>query len=113
MNTQTETPKLKKITRAEWVDALRSGEYKQGGGFLYDAENKTYCCLGVACALAGVELENFPPETLRTMLFDDVGAGQLDEWLGLDNDKREALAEMNDNEDLSFADIADEIEKGI
>jgi hypothetical protein len=113
MNTQTETPKLKKITRAEWVDALRSGEYKQGGGFLYDAENKTYCCLGVACALAGVELENFPPETLRTITFDDVGAGQLDDWLELTNRKRKSLAEMNDDGN-SFAEIADAmIEKGI
>lgn len=36
----------------KWVDALRSGAYKQGFGRLYTAENDTYCCLGVACDLA-------------------------------------------------------------
>lgn len=34
---------IKKI----WVDALRSGEYAQGDGRLYDGES--YCCLGVLC----------------------------------------------------------------
>ena len=35
-----------------WVKALRSGKYKQGEGVLR-VEDK-YCCLGVACELAGV-----------------------------------------------------------
>jgi hypothetical protein len=35
-----------------WVDALRSGEYKQGDGCLFDPETQSYCCLGVAnCVL--------------------------------------------------------------
>jgi hypothetical protein len=32
-----------------WVDALRSGEYKQGGDYL--CRNDRYCCLGVLCDL--------------------------------------------------------------
>jgi hypothetical protein len=31
-----------------WIDALRSGKYKQGAGFLRQRGAK-YCCLGVAC----------------------------------------------------------------
>ena len=39
---------LKKV----WVEALRSGEYKQGKGMLYRPE-ETHCCLGVLCKVAG------------------------------------------------------------
>jgi hypothetical protein len=34
----------------EWADALESGKYKQGTGYLRDIEDQ-YCCLGVACDL--------------------------------------------------------------
>ena len=36
--------------RAAWVAALRSGQYKQGRGYL--ANKGQFCCLGVACELA-------------------------------------------------------------
>ena len=39
-----------------WIDALTSGEYEQGYGFLKvrgrDEASFTYCCLGVLCDLA-------------------------------------------------------------
>jgi len=35
--------------KQKWVDALRSGEYKQGTGELHNIEADTYCCLGVVC----------------------------------------------------------------
>lgn len=31
----------------KWINALRSGKYKQGNHFLYSSEKETYCCLGV------------------------------------------------------------------
>jgi len=31
----------------KWVEALRSGEYKQGTCRLYTKETNSYCCLGV------------------------------------------------------------------
>jgi len=37
-----------------WLDALRSGKYEQGQGFLKDKHNR-YCCLGVLCELAGLD----------------------------------------------------------
>lgn len=40
--------------KAQWVAALRSGDYKQGHGLLHtitDGEHQ-YCCLGVLCDLA-------------------------------------------------------------
>ena len=41
-----------------WVDALRSGEYNQGEGFLcrIDANGRKYhCCLGVLCEILGAK----------------------------------------------------------
>lgn len=39
-------PKIKKL----WVEALRSGKYKQGSGRLRTFSD-AYCCLGVLCDL--------------------------------------------------------------
>lgn len=33
--------------RADWIAALRSGNYQQGTGKLCDTTDNTYCCLGV------------------------------------------------------------------
>ena len=35
----------------KWLKALRSGDYKQATGILYDHNKDGYCCLGVACKL--------------------------------------------------------------
>lgn len=37
---------------AKWVEALRSGEYKQTQGFL--EKEGSYCCLGVYCEVTGI-----------------------------------------------------------
>lgn len=39
----------------EWVANLRSGEFKQGKGCLFDG--KSYCCLGVLAKQLGAEFE--------------------------------------------------------
>ena len=56
--------RLPKEFAEKWVAALRSGEYKQGDQtllsyeeideFTVDINKKSYCCLGVACALTEV-----------------------------------------------------------
>lgn len=43
-------PEIKK----KWVDALRSGKYTQGRGYLRD-ENNRFCCLGVLCDVLAPE----------------------------------------------------------
>lgn len=46
--------------KALWLEALRSGEYKQGVGVLHNETEDTYCCLGVLCDVAikqGVNVE--------------------------------------------------------
>lgn len=39
--------KMPKELRDKWVSALRSGEYAQGTGALYNLCDESYCCLGV------------------------------------------------------------------
>lgn len=43
-------PEIKKL----WIDALLSGEYQQGQGYLHQIEDQEskFCCLGVLCDLA-------------------------------------------------------------
>lgn len=38
---------LTRKQKEKWIAALRSGNYKQGTGKLYDSETDAYCCLGV------------------------------------------------------------------
>jgi hypothetical protein len=43
--------------KKQWVDALRSGKYRQGFGALRKGlglDNDQYCCLGVLCEVAGL-----------------------------------------------------------
>ena len=56
----------------KWVEALESGKYQQGKGYLHvvtkDGDN-LYCCLGVACALyneeqqAGMHIQDYDEVT--------------------------------------------------
>lgn len=43
--------------KADWVKALRSGEYKQARGTLQD-ETGALCCLGVLCKVAGMPIRD-------------------------------------------------------
>lgn len=48
----TET-KLPKAFKRKWIAALRSGKYEKGKYNLFDRRSNSYCCLGVACRVAG------------------------------------------------------------
>jgi hypothetical protein len=47
--------------RKKWYDALESGEYRRTTGTLTkvtpDGKPKSFCCLGVACEIAGIDHE--------------------------------------------------------
>ena len=112
---------MKKITRKEWVAALRSGEYPQTKGYLWaDGSDrfvndtkpvpKGYCCLGVACVIAGVDLTNYETEDLGTTDFANVDADDLNVWLDLNEEVRHRLGTLNDG-GKSFSEIADLIEQ--
>jgi len=54
---ETKKYKLPKRFLAKWLVALRSGDYLQGQGLLYNKETNGFCCLGVAGAICGNSLE--------------------------------------------------------
>lgn len=110
----------------KWVQALRSGEYKQGKDMLKGSDG-CFCCLGVLCDLAVKEdviasretdkdgYTFFGRENEEYVLPSDVV-----DWVGLDSDnpdisdtngKRDAITFWNDTVGKSFIELADMIEK--
>lgn len=115
-----------------WIEALESGKYAQGKGFLkLDAPGKAlYCCLGVYCELEGIsqrlgsqataqgsrcylfgtggaeESGTLPLSLVRELgLFDQFGT--FDQVVHLRDRPRSSLVDCNDEEPpLSFAEIA-------
>lgn len=101
-----------------WIQALRSGKYKQGRSFLkQEASNNTYhCCLGVLCELMGLDQFKVGNE----IVFKDYENQEMILKLSLDlvnniqmgfGDQL-VLSYKNDN-GKSFNEIADWIEKNL
>lgn len=103
-----------------WIEALRSGKYKQGQGELNC--NNNFCCLGVLCDLYKDELQiktrvvecgvitvydnatTLLPHSVRTFAEMKSTSGRLTKDL--------SLVSLNDN-GKTFAEIADVIEQNI
>ena len=114
--------------KQRWLDALRSGEYKQTMENLQDSNG--FCCLGVLCDLHAQERGmNWVRRTDGYELYGETQTLPLSvqEWAGLDNDiggmvdfdyerdgvmyvKSESLPEINDTWNKNFNEIADLIE---
>jgi hypothetical protein len=106
--------KMKPEVKAEWVKALRSGEYRQGTHALRSLTDK-FCCLGVLCELAvkaGVtqapvpsgpsyEYEGayaVPPASTQEwsgLIDQGPGSGAVSELIGA-NDRGKTFAEIAD-----------------
>lgn len=108
--------KLNQKFKRKWLTALRSGKYKQGEGVLKVKGKQEFCCLGVACDIAGIPRGKvcglgLPSELSKELqlrlppFFRDEAFGGNDKC----DDYMRTLASMND-EGTSFEDIADEIE---
>lgn len=120
--------------RATLIAALRSGEYKQGEGYLRRREDykhayaTVYCCLGVACKISGLGSFDYT-DAFITAEEGEVSSthlpGAVRKWLGfatdngalINGDMRTETAlvvsSLMDANDLgvSFAQIADIIEE--
>lgn len=112
--------------KTQWVEALRSGEYKQGKAKLkqIDRGEAQHCCLGVLCEIAKTQgivtdlvTARFDHIDLEFYAFetgDDRREGYLPtavrEWSGLDLLAQERLAGLNDRGE-SFEEIAGVIER--
>lgn len=110
--------------KKKWLDALRSGEYKQGYGRLRSSDDR-FCCLGVLCHVAKVKSEKISyeeamrlgwgPDAANTYTYDgEPGflSAPLLEKFGITYDEGWDLAIKND-EGRSFKDTADYIEKNL
>lgn len=126
-------PKMSEDIKAEWVAALRSGNYLQGSGalgadYVTDTTPKTklHCCLGVLCEI-GVKrgvIESRPtygypgyysyrfihPLATDHEWVDVMPSSEIDKWAGVAPGASAALVRMNDSENRSFDEIADWIE---
>ena len=112
--------KMNPEIKAQWVAALRSGEYQQGTGSLrrVNTDSDQYCCLGVLCQLAvdsGAEVHFQRGNNYAT--YDDNGGAlpaSVMEWAGVyDPDPRAAGLKLSIRNDggASFSEIADLIEE--
>jgi hypothetical protein len=98
--------------KAKWIEALRSGKYKQCRSSL--RQNDGFCCLGVLADANGEQWSTekwLMPGQYRVVrgggcLFYGVQQGLLTE------EQMDALADMND-EGKSFSEIADYIEQNL
>jgi hypothetical protein len=107
--------KLPKAFKNKWLKALRSGEYKQGDGKLWNKKDNTYCCLGVAGKLCGV-VGLSAPSRWEFLDFKENknlrGKTRVPEIIQGIHGVADILAGMNDRGD-SFKVIANYIEKNL
>ena len=123
--------------KTKWVEALRSGKYKQGKGFLRSI-NDEFCCLGVAYDLCGgkwfesnggvyqTKLGNMRMPMMYSTLQEEDGyhndlpkdivdsfTSHLEDGAMYAGRVANTLAHMNDEQNKSFVEIADYIEANL
>jgi len=108
---------VKKEIADMWVQALRSGEYRQGRGRL-KREDGAMCCLGVLCDLVPSEVGKW--NRLAFEMAGDQNEAHLPksarDWAGMCsqagmvNHIKVQLTKLNDD-GATFSEIADIIEK--
>jgi hypothetical protein len=105
-------------TQQKWVDALRSGGYKQTDGCLinYDEHgNASYCCLGVADNLFKLtpdSNENLYGSNYNEILGLRTENGGFSHLIPVDEYGYTELTQMNDD-GVPFSKIADFIEANV
>lgn len=115
--------KLNPEFKEKWIEALKSGKYKQGKGKLR-SNKEYYCCLGVACKIEGI-----PDVFLDTNVSNDYISTLPSEIITINlkplnegytySETVKTLVDMNDGNDesgisrKSFNEIADWIEENL
>lgn len=103
--------------KTKWLEALRSGKYDQGKGYLHS--KNSYCCLGVLANLrddiswieSSEETGVFCPYTTEMEESDScLLPSEIVSWAGLNGTACVALVNLNDTVGKTFNEIADYIE---
>jgi hypothetical protein len=106
-----EGSKVNKEYKEKWVEALRSGKYKQGKGCLKKGDE--YCCLGVLCDIVDPEYlgVNGHRSHLPYHILDKTGMETPDGRLNYNVHTFISLIGLNDGAEYTFDQIADVIEE--
>lgn len=116
---------LKPEFKEKWIAALESGDFHQARGVLKERNTDGYCCLGIACVVAGAKFVF--PENGRyfiavrdgiTISFEDTTLSNLlKKEIGLSSEEEKTLYRMNDgldgNPKRSFLEIANWIRENL
>lgn len=107
--------KMDKDIKKLWVDALRSGKYKQGKNLL--KKEDCFCCLGVLCEISDKAPWKQAGEGSTIFRYAEEMATlpeNVANWANLDRASNavDVLIYLNDS-GTPFADIADYIEEGL
>ena len=110
--------RLPKAFKKKWIAALRSGDYKQGMGTLYDFTDDRYCCLGVAGIVGGLKQKEISKADILNGVelgFDPVKRGVPEVICGRNNNPIVSkLIDMNDAQlGFDFNGIANWIEENL
>lgn len=101
--------------KKKWIEALRSGNYKQGK-FALKRDNR-YCCLGVLCNIHPEVEEILLDTSIYYKYKKDESNGYLPDSLcrsmKIKEEEMTKLTEMNDHNELNFDQIADWIENNL
>lgn len=103
--------------KTKWIQALRSGKYKQGFGVLRGED--CYCCLGVLCDLnedTDWEVLDNPVENIYKPFPDNSYIclpNKISEWAEITARQEDVLATLNDTARYTFEQIADYIEENL
>ncbi len=103
--------RLPKEFAEKWTAALRSGKYEQTNEELYDGNG--FCCLGVACVIAGhqkwrLKGHPWPSKAIKSVRVPD----EIKTYDG-SYSLVAKLADLNDNNGYSFNQIADWIDENV
>jgi hypothetical protein len=107
---------MKKKIMQQWVNALRSGKFKQTKNKLHSPALNSYCCLGVLCEIAAKKgickkqgkYFDFCDQTLPTKVLEWSGIKSHE---GAYNYNNLSLIELNDLAKQNFGQIANIIER--
>jgi hypothetical protein len=114
---------MKRDIAEKWIAALRSGEYEQTFGKLFDGTG--YCCLGVLCKVLGYEFSSQAnvdgshhvvgtdkAHMLPNQVMFDAGMhtrlgsfSTMDDALGSLNDRGETFTKIADIIDANYTDL--------
>lgn len=101
--------------KAKWLEALRSGRYDQATGQL--RREGSFCCLGVLCDVADHDAWDSDEWNHGTGEDEELETAELPDgfrnWVNISTLTMAQLISMNDDQRMSFAEIADFIERNL